>query len=173
MVELTIEVVLDIIRTSGIIVGIFYYVTTLRNADKNRMKEMVFRRMQTRSPDYFMDVYNSSPMSFEWDSVEEFHRKYNPQTTPELYAKRASIQDKLTAWGYLLREGVVDIEFIGRMHNPSFIQNWWESNEPIYLESRKIQNNPDLWSDFEFLYKAVMKKYPNSQSEPRFKNQRN
>ena len=120
-----------------------------------------------------MDVYNSSPANYEWESVEEFHRKYNNTTTPELLAKRASIQDKLNSWGFLLKEGVIDIELIGRLHSPSFIQYWWESNEPIYLESRKTQNNPDFMADFEFLYNAVMKKYPNSQVEPKFKLKRN
>jgi hypothetical protein len=97
MVELTIEVMLDIIRTSGIIVGIFYYITTLRNAEKNRIKEMVFRRMQTRTPNYFLDVYETSPQNFEWNTTEEFDKKYNATTTPELIAKRASIQDQLRA----------------------------------------------------------------------------
>ncbi len=67
------------------------------------MKEMVFRRMQTRSPDYFIDLYGSSPRNYEWETVEEFHQKYNVEKTPELIAKRSSIQDKLNAWGFLLK----------------------------------------------------------------------
>ena len=173
MAEITYQMILSTLQTVGLLVGIFYYITTLRNAEKNRIKEMVFRRMQTRTPEYFMDIYKSSPANYEWETVEEFQRKYNPRTTPELMAKRASLQDKLSAWGFLLREGMIDIEFIGRLHNPSFIQYWWESNEPIYMESRKTQNNPDLWTDFEFLYNAIKKKYPHSQVEPRYKIQRN
>jgi hypothetical protein len=172
MVEITYQMILGTLQTAGLLVGIFYYIMTLRNAEKNRTKEMVFRRMQTRSPEYFLDLYNSTPSNFEWETVEEFHTKYNTNTTPELMAKRASIQDKLTAWGFLLREGMIDIEFIGRLHNPSFIQYWWESNKPVYMESRRIQNNPDLWTDFEFLYNAIMKKYPNSQVEPRYQRKR-
>ena len=61
-----------------------------------------------------MDLYTSSPRNLEWKTVEEFHEKYNTKTTPELLAKRASIQDKLSAWGFLLREGLIDIESIVR-----------------------------------------------------------
>ena len=173
MVDVSYQMVLSTLQTAGLLVGIFYYITTLRNAEKNRTKEMVFRRMQTRTPEYFLDVYDASPPNFEWSTVEEFHEKYNPDTTPELIAKRAYVQDRLNAWGYLLREGLINIELIGRLHNPSFIQYWWECNEPIFLASRKAQNNPDFMADFEYLYNAIMKKYPDSQVEPRFKERRN
>jgi hypothetical protein len=168
MVDVSYQMVLSTLQTAGLLVGIFYYITTLRNAEKNRIKEMVFRRMETRTPQYFLDVYDASPPNFEYETVEDFHSKYNVATTPELMAKRASIQDKLNAWGYLLKEGLINIELIGRLHSPSFIQHWWEANKSIYLEVRKAQGNPEFMADFEYLYNAIMKKYPDSQVEPRF-----
>ena len=172
MFEFTYPMLLDTIRTVGILVGIFYYIDTLRNAEKNRTKEMVFRRMQTRSPDYFMNIYESSPENFEWKTVEEFYQKYNAATTPELLSKRSSIQDKLNAWGFMLKEDMVSIELIGRLHSPTFIKHWWESNEPIYLDSREKSGNPDFMADFEYLYNAIKKKYPNLQVEERIKTPR-
>ncbi|MHA2393459.1 MAG: hypothetical protein ACXAEX_16095 [Promethearchaeota archaeon] len=161
MVEITYQMVLSTLQTVGLLVGIFYYIMTLRNTQKNRMKEMVFQRVHTRTPDYFRDIYDANPSQLEWNTVEEFHRKHNWRTTPDLIAKRSSIFAKLNAWGFLLREGLIDLDFLAKHHNPSFIKSWWEYNEPIFLDSRKRTNNPEAHKDFEFLYNAVKKKYPN------------
>ena len=166
MVEITYQMVLSILQTAGILVGIYYYVMTLRNAQKNRMIEMVFQRVQTRNPEYFKNIYDANPSLLEWDTVEEFHRKYNWRTTPNLIAKRGHIFAKLNAWGYLLREGLVDLEFLARHHNPSFIKYWWEENEPIFIDQRRRTNNPEAEKDFEFLYDEVKKKYPNVTGDP-------
>jgi hypothetical protein len=63
--------------------------------------------------------------------------------------------------GFLLKEGLIDLDFINRLHTPSFIISWWEYNEPIFLDLRKKQNDPTRQADFEYLYKAVKKQYPN------------
>jgi hypothetical protein len=166
MAELTIGVVLDIIRTSGILVGIYYYITILKNQQQNRMKEMVFQRMQTQTPESIKDSFEVTPTLFGWDTVEEFHRKYNWKTTPDLVAKRNSIQNKLSSWGFLLREGLIDIDFVGRLFPPNYIMYWWEQNEPIYMDTRRISNNPEQFKDLELLYDAVKKRYPNITRNP-------
>ena len=148
MVELTIEVVLDIIRTSGILVGIFYYITILRNAQKNRMIDMVFQRMYTRTPDYFKDSLDVTPSMFDWETVEEFNRKYNWKTTPDIINKRKAVEDKFTAWGMLFREGLIDIDFVARVFPPAFVMAWWEQNEPLYQEERNVTNFPSFSSSY-------------------------
>ena len=165
MVEFTIEVVLDIIRTSGILVGIYYYLSILRNQQKNRMTNMVFQSMQTRSTEYFEDVYDVVEPLFGWKTVEEFNERYNWKTTPDIIVKRNSIQNKLSAWGLLLREGLISVDFIGRLFPPSYVITWWERNEPIYLDLRTRTNNPEYMKDLELLYQAFKKRYPNVSSK--------
>jgi len=83
MVELTYPVILDTIRTAGILIGIFYYVMTLRNTYRNRqatlfssfMREMDtvdFRRrwrevrydeMTLKSPEEVVDIWYEKPES--------------------------------------------------------------------------------------------------------------
>jgi len=150
MVELTIAVMLDIIRTAGILVGILYYLSILRNAQKNRIKEMVFQRMQTRTPEYYLNVFESNPSLLEFETIEEYHSKYNWRTTPELLAKRYTVQSKLDAWGFLLKEGLVDLEFITQLHNRNFIVSWYEALEPIFLDNRK-RGNPESNKGFEYI----------------------
>jgi hypothetical protein len=165
MVELTIALVLDVVRTCGILVGIYYYLTILRNQEKNRMINMVFQSMQTRTSEYFEDVYDVVEPLFGWKTVEEFNELYNWKKTPEIIVKRSSIQNQLSAWGLLLREGLIDVDFIGRLYPPSYVITWWERNEPIYLDNRKRTNNPEYMKDLELLYQSLKKRYPNVSSK--------
>jgi hypothetical protein len=160
MVELNYPLMLDVIRTAGILVGIYYYISILRNAQKNRTIDMVFQRTQTRSVEYFQNINELSQMETGWNTPDEFYEKYNYEKTPELIAKRSNINSGLNAWGYLLREGLVDIDFVCRFNTPGWIMHWWKTNEPIIMQTRD-HNNPDSNRDFEFLYNAVKKRYPN------------
>jgi hypothetical protein len=75
-------------------------------------------------------------------------------------AKRSSIISNLNAWGYLLRKGLVDVDFVCRFNTPIWIIRFWKVNEPITLRSRELHNSGQNM-DFEYLYDAVRKKYPN------------
>jgi hypothetical protein len=169
MVEITIPLVLDVIRTVGILVAIIYYLTIMRNTQKNRMKEMVFQRMQSRAdPEYQKMAREIEPMRHGWNTVEEFREKYNYDTTPDLVVKRASVIARLESWGYLLREGLIDEEFIDRLHVPYMIIQIWESYEPLFLLDREDFGNPEAHKDLEYLYRVVKKKYPNISADTKF-----
>jgi len=159
MVEITYQMVLSTLQTIALIVGIYYYIMTLQNTRKSRMIEMVFQRTQTRTPEYFEDINAVSPMMTGWDTVDEFYEKFNVEKTPELMAKRSSINSNLSAWGYLLREGLVDVDFVCRFNTPIWIIRWYEIQEPLFHRNRSL-HNPENMKDFEFLYRAVKEKYP-------------
>ena len=159
MAEITYQMVLSTLQTAGLLVGIFYYITTLRNAQKNRTIDMVFQRTQTRTPEYFQNINELSQMEIGWTTTDEFWEKYNYEKTPELMGKRSNILSDMNAWGYLLREGLVDIDFVCRFNTPGWILKFWKTNEPLTMQNRN-HKNPDNNRDFEFLYNAVKKKYP-------------
>jgi len=160
MVELNLSVVLQILQTTGILVGIFYYVMTLRNAQKNRMIEMVFRRASERNVEWNQMAREVHEMGYGWNTVEEFFDKYHYLKTPELTAKRVTVLNMLNAWGFLLKEGVIEVDFICRLHTPSFIINMWERNELLIKDNRERAVDPEIRKDFEYLYNAVKRKYP-------------
>ena len=53
----------------------------------------------------YLDFFNQ-----EWDSVEDYMRKYGPSSNPEAYLKFLKIADIFQASGVLVEGGVVDIE---------------------------------------------------------------
>jgi hypothetical protein len=65
--------------------------------------------------------------------------------------------------GFLLIEGLIDVDFIVRLHQIWLIIRTWESFEPLFLEQRAI--GPEAHKDFEFLYNVVKKKYPHISAE--------
>jgi hypothetical protein len=133
---------------------------TLQNVQKNRTIEMVFQRTQTRTPEYFLNINELTPIMKKWDTPEEFYENYNVDKTPELMAKRSSIVSDLNAWGYLVRMGLVDIDFVCRFNTPIWIIKFWEVNELLFMRNREL-HDPENNKDFEYLYHAVKKKYPN------------
>ncbi|MHA2380845.1 MAG: DUF4760 domain-containing protein [Candidatus Thorarchaeota archaeon] len=161
MIELeTLQMIREIVTIFGVIAGVSYYVLTVRNAQKNRMVEFVFQRMHERNPEYMRTSREVEQMGYGWSTVEEFYEKYNYLETPELTAKRNSIVGRLNAWGFLLKEGLIELDFISRLHTPSFIISMWERNEPLFLDFRERANDPTIQQDFEYLYNAVKRKYP-------------
>jgi len=153
----------------GIMISILYYASVLRNQRKDRMRELVFQRLQGRADlEYQKIVREINQMRFGWNTVEEFHERYNMVTTPDLVVKRGSVIARLEAWGYLLREGLIDEDFIDRLHMPFMIIRIWESYEPIFLFEREEYGNPEAFKDLEYLYRVVKKKYPNISAETKF-----
>jgi len=168
MVDVSYQMVLSTLQTVGLLVGIFYYVTILRNAQKNRMIDMVFQRMQETNPDYHKMARSIAPMMSGWDTVEEFYEKYNYEKTPELVIARTIYWNNLSSWGFLLREGAIKLDFINRLHAPWVIIRNWEKFESLFLDNRERMDNPEYMKDFEFLYDAVKKRYPRISADTRF-----
>lgn len=55
MAEITYQMVLSTIQTAELLVGIFYYIMTLRNQQKNQQLSL-----ETRQAQLFMGIYNNS-----------------------------------------------------------------------------------------------------------------
>ncbi len=65
MVEITYQMVLSTLQTAGILVGIYYYVMTLRNQRKNQ--ELA---LETRQAQLFMNIYDRRVNSPDWDEIK-------------------------------------------------------------------------------------------------------
>ena len=165
MVEFTYPMLLDTVRTAGIIMGIIYYLSILRNQQKTRMLEMVSRRAhQAHSYEQQKYAREIVPMySSGWSTPEEYYEKYGYQKTPELEIARVIMQNSLNHWGFLFREGVIDVNFIDRLYNPWHIITFWEKFKPLFEDARR-RLHPSHANQVEALYNAVVdlkqKKYP-------------
>ena len=170
MVVITYQMVLSTLQTVGLLVGIFYYITIMRNAQKTR--EMTLnaqeQAVETRQAQLLMDLYETyrGPAfrkqfdhviyRMEYGTWDEFERRFDPIENPDERVIWFSVAAFYEGVGVLLKRKLIDISLIDDLLAQS-IRMAWEKIGPIEIESRKRLNQPRAWDDFEYLYNELMK----------------
>ena len=133
------------------------------------MIEMVSRRAEQANNFIYQKMVRDTQITATgWTTPEEYYQKYNYNDTPDLNLSRAIVQSNLNHWGFLYKEGVIGEDFIDRLYNPWHIINFWESFSPLLLNEREVMGNSDAWSDLEYLYDSMNRKYPHLSKETKF-----
>jgi hypothetical protein len=156
------QTVFQFLQTVGILVGVFYYVMTIRANQRNQQLQL-----ETRQAQLFMNIYNKwdedmsnafyEVMSWEWTDYDDFMEKYGMVTNRERYTATFS---KLVGFhegiGVLVKEGYLNIRLIALMVAGVTVR-FWEKVEPVVLEGRVKENAPRWLSETEYLYNELMK----------------
>jgi hypothetical protein len=131
MVEFTVPLLLDIIRTAGILVGIVYYITIMRNqqraqreAEKSRRNELVYGKLQNISLEYATS-FNEVMTLRDWRDPEEWEEKYGRNNNLEAFSKWNYIIRHYTLAGLLLKQGA-DPEIIFELYPYGAVINLYE-----------------------------------------------
>ena len=80
--QITFQTIFQFLQTVGILVGVYYYITTIRVNQRNQELQL-----ESRSLQLFMQLYQqmSSPdaiqtfneiVNYEWDDFDDFSQKY-------------------------------------------------------------------------------------------------
>ena len=167
MVEITYQMVLSTLQTAGILVGIFYYIMTLRNAEKAR--ELTLKSQEhateTRQAQLYMQFFNrfSSEegsdralelLETEWENYEDFDRKYGIKNNRKFTAKRNQVFTEHDVIGYLLHKGLLDIDMVYQM-NGYATTLVWNHFESIIKEQRRQFGWSDWMMWFEYLANEI------------------
>ena len=83
MVEITYQMVLSTIQTIGILVGIIYYIFSIRSSQRNQQMQLETRQAQLYMA--LLDRWNTKEFSkqrydsyrMEWTDLDDFREKYN------------------------------------------------------------------------------------------------
>ena len=149
--------VLSTLQTVGILVGIFYYIMTLRNTRKNQELHL-----ETRQAQLFLNIYDAYTSKqfhidrakmmhlWEWTDYDDFIAKYDSDVDPEARAIFDSILMWLEGLGTLVKRGLIDPELVHDLMY-AFIINFWERHLPIFSHFRE-QHGPKMVEDLESLY---------------------
>jgi hypothetical protein len=165
MVEITLSIILQFLQTAGILVGIIYYITIMRNAQRNQAHQL-----ETRQAQMFMNVYNQSftnpfyheslsrIFDAEWDNYEKFKSIYHfgENKDPEFCIAYDYVCGFFESLGVLVREHFLDIRLVALLISGQ-TRAIWELNQRFINEFREDLNQPRLWSEFEYLYHELMK----------------
>ena len=99
-------------------------------------------------------------------SYEDYLEKYDSSVNPSFFGKRAALWYSFNTIGEMLRLEMIDVELLNRLNIDINVIVLWETWSHIIHKNREVENMPDLWDGFEYLYtemKSVrdQKGYPN------------
>jgi uncharacterized Zn finger protein len=175
MVEITYQMVLSTIQTVGILVGIVYYLTIMRNQQRTRelaLKSQELTRkaqeqaLETRQAQLFMPIYSkfyekefmkdfgNVVRNWEWDDYDDFYEKYGVEKNPEAWSSFIATMDYFEGIGVLVKRKLIEASLIDDLIS-GLVMMYWEKSESYIRESRLRRNYPQFAEFFEYLYNEV------------------
>lgn len=155
MIELS--AIRDLVAIFGVIAGFTYYIISVRNAGISRKTQVV---LDLRNFIYNLETNRKfiELLSMTWEDFEDFQRKYDSTVNPDNFAKRRMVLIRFEGMGYMLRQGLVDIDTIYNLIGPFTILQMWQKYEPIIKEQRKFYNESHWYRWWEYLASEISKK---------------
>ena len=160
MVNITYQMALSTIQTVSLVVGIIYYITIMRNAQRNQQ-----HTLETRQAQMFMQIYSQTNdpsfikawqvvfKSAHWDSYEEWDIWRSDPENSNAINRIGMFYEGL---GVLVKEKYVPIRLIALLMT-GMTRHFWEKQAPIVDEARERLHFPRFMSESEYLYDELMK----------------
>jgi len=90
-------------------------------------------------------------MKMDWRDFDDFNQNYGFERNPENFAEWYSFLTQFDDFGYMVKRGMIDLEFMYEINFPSIVKLWYKF-KPIFVERRKQEANTEremFW--FEYL----------------------
>ena len=136
--------------------GIFYYIMTLRNQQKNQEQSEETRKIQLLLG-INKDIEGSGSgvqyneiMDMKWDSFDDFMSKYGVENNPDAYRMRNRIWRIMHVNGLLVRDGLIDMRSFVDYTSPGPLYMWRKFKD-IIEEMRTFYDSPELFIGIEYL----------------------
>jgi len=156
IVMVDIQTISVVIAAASVVVGVVTFIMNSRQEAKRRAVEFLFQCMQRgiEANEAWIDIMFIQ----DWNTVEELQevRSINPKSV----ARFQNEGNYFNSIGLLLKEKVVNPEFLFSLLTPTTIISTWRRYEPIVKEQRKNTNDPMHRKHFEYLANEVKKRYP-------------
>jgi hypothetical protein len=152
----------------GVCVAAFYYISMIRNTEKIRRRDMVFQRLNVNMIQHYKVMYEVHRM-IDWETVEDFYRKYYYIANPEAFPKILYLINHYNSLGILVRDGIVKAEEIFQLYSAGSLVSFYDKFRP-YLDITGVQAVGDsgvvktdpYFSGIKFLYGVAKRMYPNA-----------
>jgi len=143
----TLETVLNVIPIVSLVIVGAYYSLQIRNQNRNRQAELYMQLFQRDISDEFQqkvfDLY-----SLDFSDPEQLNERYS--TDRQLRAAFHSVMFYLDGIGNLMRNGLIDFEYVSQIGAGVGPIKSWEILRPWIEYYRESRNVPDYMSGFEF-----------------------
>ena len=147
------------VAATGVLVAAAYYVMNLRNAVRERRKQMIMMKLPPMNREYYewnLQVRNS------WKGPEKFDEIY--RLDPVLESKVWHIMNIYSVLGQLYVEGMMSLEEVAQASSPGWLISWWEMFE-FYIKRIRFTSEgeaayPEFLTGYERLYNDLKRRYP-------------
>lgn len=167
MVEITYQMVLSTIQTASLVVGIIYYLTIMRNQQRNQELTLKAQEqaIESRNTQFLMQLYSdisdeeSIKMIFSdktWDTFDEWWELYGPTKNPDAFAKWLHAMLTYEIIGVLLKRGFLDIEVIDDLMSGGTLMIW-DRYGSIIEGLRERFGYPQLQEHQEYMASEIRK----------------
>jgi len=157
--QVAFQTVFQFLQTVGILVGVFYYVMTIRANQRNQQMQL-----ETRQAQLFMQIYSGftdremNRMQFEfqtweWDDYDDWERKY--ESNVDALSLRATIGAYYEGMGVLIKRGLIDPNLVDDLMSTPILM-YWRKFEPVIKEARRRSGYPQRAEYQEYLYNQIM-----------------
>jgi len=156
----TVETISIVFTGLSISLAAFYYISTLRNAQK--MQQLT---LETRQAQLFMQMYGrwseaafhdaaTDIRSTSWVDFPDFESRVLED--PSKYKSLGTMIRFYEGIGVLVKEGLIDMRFVSLLMAGD-LRHFWEEIGPIIGLWRKAWSYPRLASETEYLSNSLIK----------------
>ena len=138
---------LMVFQTIGILVGVIYYVTSIRNQNRTRQIQII-------STVGTGDL-NWGFLNWEVGDYDDFMSEHGSEANPEDWGAVNAWFNRLEYFDVYVREGLLDVRLICLM-SVGTIKESWEKYRGILEEWRLRYDRPRDWIEAEYLYERVV-----------------
>jgi hypothetical protein len=152
MIEITYQMVLSTLQTVGLLVGIFYYVTTLRNQNKARNTQLYMQIANKFGEQAQLEARNKYDL-FDWLTAEDLIKDFGSLEGRKTIGTLGCYYESL---GILVKEKLLDIRIIALFMTGNVIA-FWDKMKPFISEMRELIGWERAFVETEYLYYELMK----------------
>jgi hypothetical protein len=154
------ELALNLIRTFGILIGVVIAVYEIINIQKTRKMEYLTRLSTTWTSYETNENWTDIVFQQFFSDVDEWRKYYSPIVNPEAASKLYAILNLFNNIGSLVKNNIVDLDFVLQSLSPVMIKGTWFKLKPLVEFWRDVYDYPEYYKMFEYLHDETLKKYP-------------
>ena len=155
MADITYQMVLSTLQTAGLLVGIFYYIMTLRNTYRNRQASLFSSLQHKMDSTEFRRTYRTIKYEYGSKSVEEMWDIF--QENPNLIDEVTGIISFFNHMGWLVQQRLLGID--GVIGNSVDIVTFYEIVRPILDDWEVRTGFQQAFPPLTYLYNELKKEH--------------